>query len=112
MNRNSQSIIKMNENDSSKVHSSKKFKSRYIVVVASYKGIPVKLFYIKYKNATKWALLLTTNLSLSFNKAMKLYQIRWCIEVLFRENKQYLRLGKAQNTDFCGQIADATLAMI
>ena len=43
---------------------------------------------------------------------MELYQIRWSIEVLYRECKQYLRLGKAQNTDFGGQIADATLTMI
>jgi hypothetical protein len=43
---------------------------------------------------------------------MELYQIRWSIEVLFKECKQYLRLGKSQNTDFCGQIADATLTMI
>jgi hypothetical protein len=32
--------------------------------------------------------------------------------VLFKECKQYLRLGKSQNTDFCGQIADASLTMI
>jgi len=110
--RNSQTIIKMNENNSSKVRSCSKYKSRYFVVVANYKGMPVKLFYIKYKNAKKWTLLLTTDLSLSFVKAMELYQIRWSIEVLFKECKQYLRLGKSQNTDFCGQIADATLTMI
>ena len=80
--------------------------------MCSYKGTPVKLFYIKYKNAKDWTLLLTTDLSLSFVKAMELYQIRWSIEVLFKECKQYLRLGKSQNTDFCGQIADATLTMI
>ena len=51
-------------------------------------------------------------MSLSNHRNMELYQIRWSIEVLFRECKQYLRLGKAQNTDFCGQIADATLTMI
>ena len=110
--RNSQTVIKMNEYESSKVHSCRKYKSRYMEVVAKYKGMPVKLFYIKYKNATKWTLLLTTDLSLPFVKAMELYQIRWSIEVLYRECKQYLRLGKAQNTDFCGQIADATLTMI
>jgi hypothetical protein len=110
--RNSQTIVMMNEFDSSKVCSSKKYKSRYMEVKANYKGIPVKLFYIKYKNATKWTLLLTTDLSLTFVKAMDLYQVRWSIEVLYRECKQYLRLGKAQNTDFCGQIADATLTMI
>ena len=110
--RNSKTIIKMNENNSKKVHSCRKYKSRYFVVVGNYKGTAVKLFYIKYKNAKDWTILLTTDLSLSFVKAMELYQIRWSIEVLFKESKQYLRLGKSQNTDFCGQIADATMTMI
>ena len=109
---NSQTIIKMNENKHNNVRSCRKYKSRYFVVMADYKGVPVKLFYIRYKKARTWTLLLTTDLSLSFVKAMKLYQIRWSIEVLFKECKQYLRLGKSQNTDFYGQIADATLAMI
>jgi len=102
----------MNENNSKKVHSCRKYKSRYFTVEAYYRGTPVKLFYIKYMNAKDWTLLLTTDLSLSFVKAMELYQIRWSIEVLFKECKQYLRLGKSQNTDFCGQIADASMAMI
>jgi len=110
--RNSKTIIKMNENNRNKVHTCRKYKPRYFVVTAKYKGIPVKLFYIKYKNVKTWTILLTTNLSLSFVKAMELYQIRWSIEVLFKETKQYLRLGKSQNTDFYGQIADATLTMI
>jgi hypothetical protein len=75
--RNSQTIIKMNETGSRKVHSCRKYKSRYFTVVAHYKGTPVKLFYIKYKNAKHWTLLLTTDLSLSFVKTMELYQIRW-----------------------------------
>jgi len=110
--RNSQTIIKMNEHNSSKVHSCNKYKSRYFSVIANYKGMPVKLFYIKYKNAKDWTILLTTDLSLSFVKVMELYQIRWSIEVLNKECKQYLRLGKSQNTDFYGQIADASLTMI
>ena len=110
--RNSKTIIKMNENNSRKIHHCNKYKSRYFVVVANYKGTPVKLFYIKYKKSNNWTILLTTDLSLSFVKAMELYQIRWSIEVLFKECKQYLRLGKSQNTDFCGQIADTTLTMI
>jgi hypothetical protein len=110
--RNSQTIIAMNEKDSSRVHSCNKFKSRYFVVIAHYRGMPVKLFYLKYKNAKNWTILLTTDLSLSFVKTMNLYRIRWSIEVLIRESKQYLRLGKSQNTDFYGQIADATVTMI
>jgi hypothetical protein len=110
--RNSRTIIKMNECKSGKVRTCNKFKSRYFVVTANYKGTPVKLFYIKYKRAKHWTLLLTTDLSLSFTKAMELYQIRWSIEVLYRECKQYLQLGKSQNVDFCGQIADATITML
>jgi hypothetical protein len=109
---NSATIIKINENNSKKVRTSKKYKSRYFVVDANYKGTPVRLFYIKYKRARTWTLLLTTDLSLTFSKAMELYRIRWSIEVLIRECKQYLQLGKSQNTDFCGQIADTSMAMI
>jgi len=109
---NSHTIIKMNENNSGKVRSCRKYKSRYFTVSANYKGTPVKLFYVKYRNSKDWTILLTTDLSLSFVKAMELYQIRWSIEVLFRECKQHLRLGKSQNTDFCGQVADATMTMI
>jgi hypothetical protein len=110
--RNSQTIIKMKGNNSKQIHSCRKYKSCYFYVLANYKGMPVKLFYIKYKNARKWTLLLTTDRSLSFVNAMELYQIRWSIEVLFKECKQYVRLGKSQNTDFCGQITDAALTMI
>jgi len=109
---NSQALIKMNENNSKKVRSCEKYKSRYFIVNTNFKGTPVKLFYVKYKRAKDWKILLTTDLSLSFVKTMELYQIRWSIEVLFRETKQYLQLEKAQNTDFYGQIANATLTMI
>ncbi|GHV60817.1 hypothetical protein FACS1894195_0230 [Bacteroidia bacterium] len=109
---NSQTITKMNEVKKDKVHTSRKFHSDYMIVNALYKGVSVRLFYIKYKHATSWTLLLTTDVSLSFAKAMELYQIRWSIEVMFKECKQYLRLGKAQNTDFDGQVADVTLALL
>jgi len=91
---------------------SRKHKSHYITVVADYKGEAVKLFYIKYHNAKEWKLLLTTDLKLKFVKALEIYQIRWTIEVMFKECKQYLRLGGSQNTDFDGQIADATIVLI
>lgn len=109
---NSQTIIKMNEYRAGRMHKSRKFHTAYMAIDAKYKDVPVRLFYIKYKNASHWTLLLTTDLSLSFVKAMEFYQIRWSIEVMFKECKQYLRLGKAQNIDFDGQIADATLVLI
>ncbi len=107
---NSAIIVKMHQMRS-KIKCSKKYKSQYIVVNAVYKGIPVKLFYVKYKRAKTWTLILSTDTSISFNRAMEIYQIRWTIEVLFKECKQYLNLGKAQNTNFNGQIADTALAL-
>jgi hypothetical protein len=90
---------------------SRKYKSTYISMVVDYKGEKVRLFFIRYNNAASWTLLLTTDLTLSFTRAIELYQIRWTIEVLFKECKQYLRLGASQNTDFDGQIADATIVL-
>jgi len=107
---NSKQIITRYERKKGKY--SRKYKSRYITIVADYKGEKVKLFYIKYRNAKDWRLLLTTDLTLKFTGAVELYQIRWSIEVLFKECKQYLRLGECQNTDFDGQIADVTLTLI
>ncbi len=56
--------------------------------------------------------MLTTDLSISFIKAIEIYQIRWTIEVLIKECRQYLRLGGSQNTDFDGQIADITITLV
>jgi len=107
---NSHQIIVRNERKNSKY--SRKHKSSYITIVADYKGEKVKLFYIRYHNAKTWKLILSTDLTLNFTKVIELYQIRWTIEVLFKECKQYLRLGACQNTDFDGQIADTTIALI
>ena len=91
---------------------SRKYKSLYIPLVVDYKGETVHLFFVKYNNSKNWTLLLTTDLSISFVSAIELYQIRWTIEVLFKECKQYLQLGYSQNTDFDGQIADTSLTLI
>ena len=93
---NSDTILKKYKARSN-IKSSKKYKSQYIVVNALYKGIPVKLFYVKYKRAKTWTLILSTDTKINFNRAIEIYQIRWTIEVLFKECKQYLKLGKAQN---------------
>ena len=106
---NAHQLITKNERKKSKY--SRKYKSTYISMVANYKGTNVRLFFIRYNNAKNWTILLSTNLTLSFVDAIELYQIRWSIEVLFKECKQYLRLGGSQNTDFDGQIADLTITL-
>lgn len=90
----------------------KKLKAKYIKVACKYKGIRANLFFVKMGKAKDWNLLVTTDLSLSFVRLMELYQIRWSIEVFFKEAKQHLNLGKCQSNCFDAQIADITLSMI
>lgn len=90
----------------------RQYKCRYIRQDADFNGNPVRLFFIQYGKQGEWAVLLTTDRSLNFKKTFEYYQIRWNVEVIYRECKQYLRLGKCQSNDFDAQIADATLVFI
>lgn len=85
----------------------------YIEVSVCYSDIgPVKLFFTRFSKRSKWRLILTTDLNLSFQQAIKIYNTRWTIEVLFKECKQLLNLGKCQSNDFDAQIADTTISFI
>ena len=90
----------------------REYKCRYIRLDAEFSNIPVRLFFIQYGKKGEWTVLLTTDRSLNFKEAFEYYQIRWNVEVMYRECKQYLRLGKCQSNDFDAQIADATLAFM
>jgi len=90
----------------------RRFKAHYIDYVVEYKGTKVKLFLSHYSATGSWNLLLTTDLGLNYTKAIEIYQIRWTIEVFFKEIKQYLGLGKTQSNDFDAHIADITLIMV
>ena len=56
-----------------------------------------------------WNILITSDITMNFEKCFEIYQIRWNIEVLNKESKQYLGLGTYQGRDFDGQVADCTL---
>lgn len=86
-----------------------KYKLMYMKVDAMLEDIPVRLFLIKYGRSKDWKVIITTDMRLKFAKAFSYYQIRWNIEVVFKECKQYLGLGKCLSTDFDQQIADSTL---
>ena len=93
----------------------RKLRMQYFVVNnASYKGIPLKLFFVKqgYGNNCNWKLIVSTNLSLSFQTAIETYQIRWTIEVFFKDAKQNLNLGKSQSNYFNAQVADTTICLM
>lgn len=90
----------------------RKYKCRYIQLTGNLGDIPIRIFLIKYGRNSAWNVLLTTDITMSFVKAFEVYQIRWNIEVMNKETKQYLGLGGYQACDFNGQIADATLVTL
>jgi hypothetical protein len=95
-----------------RIKRARRFKAHYIDYVVDYKGIKVKLFFSHYSATSSWNLLLTTDLGLNYTKAVEIYQIRWTIEVFFKETKQYLGLCKTQSNDFDAHIASITLIMV
>ena len=63
----------------------------------------------KTGRSTHWKVLLTTDTSMNFVRAFELYERRWGIEVIFKECRGYLGLGKCQSRNYNAQIADTTL---
>jgi len=96
----------------SKSKYNRKLKIHYIELIIKYNGHLMKLFFIRYGNQTKWRMIMTTNTKLSFKQCLEIYQIRWSIEVFFKEMKQYFGLEKCQSRDFDAHIAHTTLVMI
>ena len=90
----------------------RKLNSRYFELVVEYKGIKLKLFFTRFSNQNKWQLIAVTDLRLSYINAMEIYSLRWGIEVLFKECKQHLNLGKCQSNDFDAQIAETTISFM
>ena len=70
------------------------------------------MFFSRQGTNGKWRVFITTDTELSFIRMIEIYQIRWTVEVFFKEAKQLLGLGKCQSNDFDAQIADTTITMI
>lgn len=90
----------------------RKLKASYLIVDVMYKEYPVRLFFSRFGQKGKWHLILSTDTALSYSKVMEQYQVRWTIEVFFKESKQYLNLGGCQSKSLEAQIADTTITMI
>lgn len=95
-----------------KIKRNKKFNLYYIRTVVVWNGKPVVLYFTRKGKRGSWKTILNTELSSNFTQTIETYQIRWSIEVFFKESKQYLGLGKSQSTDFDVQIAETTIAMM
>lgn len=100
------------KNYESKAVRCKKIKASYVKINCEYKGMAINLFFVKMGRSSNWHLIATTDLKLNFIALIEVYQIRWGIEVFFKECKQYLNLGQCKSSNFDAQIADTTISMI
>ncbi len=90
----------------------RKYNASYIKVPVRYDNRRVNLFFVKLGSGGKWKAFITNDLEIGFNKLIETYQIRWSIEVFFKDGKQHLQLGKCQCNNFDSQIGATTLAMM
>ena len=90
----------------------RKLRLYYKEAVVSYNEHTLKMFFSRQGKKGKWRVFITTDTDLSFIRMIEIYQIRWTIEVFFKEAKQLLGLEKCQSNDFDAQIADTTITMI
>ena len=77
-----------------------------------YQGVEICLFFSRRGKSDKWKVLLTTDTKLTFKGLIGHYQVRWVVEVFYRESKQLLNLGRCQSSNFNAQVAETTISMI
>ncbi len=96
----------------SKMKRSRSMNLYYFQYATEIDGLKVKVFITKRGVNGAWHTIISTNTNLTFIRTMEIYNIRWTIEVFFKEAKQLLGLGKGQSTSFDVQVAQATVSMI
>src|SRR5574344_695540 len=91
---------------------SRKLRCYYMTADVTFGNVPVRLFFVKRSKAGAWNGLITTNMGLDFFEAYRLYSQRWALEVIFKESKGLLGLGKCQANNFASQIAATSLTAL
>jgi hypothetical protein len=97
---------------SNKASRCRSLKLYYYMKTVVYHGIPMILCITRYSHHSEWRCFICTDLSLTFIEIIRIYGIRWAIEVMFKEMKQYLKLAKCHSRDFDAQIANITVKSI
>ena len=91
---------------------SRRHKCHYMVYDAIFSGVPVRIFLVRRTRHGQCNGLLTTNTGLGFLDAWRIYAKRWTIEVVFKDCKQHLMLGKCQSTNFVSQVAATAICAL
>ncbi len=84
----------------------------YVTVDVEFAGRKVRLFFTKRNKNSDWNALITTNTELEFKDAYRIYSMRWSLEVVFKDSKGNLGLGKYQVRNFASQIACTAITAI
>lgn len=66
----------------------------YVTVDVEFAGRKVRLFFTKRNRNSDWNALITTNTVLEFKDAYRIYSKRWSLEVVFKDSKGNIGLGK------------------
>lgn len=109
--KNQETTIKALKKKKEKPKRCRRMNFYYRKYYATIEGVEVIIFLSKKGVNGKWHTILSTDTSLSFVKMIETYNIRWTIEVFFKEMKQLFGLGKCQSTNFDVQIAQTTIAI-
>ena len=94
------------------IQTSTKLKCKYITHIVQYKGITMRVYWVRMKGQANWKMLVSTDQKLSFTSAMQHYQVRWSIEVFFKDCKQKLHLNGCQSTDLDAHIATVSIVFM
>ena len=93
------------------VRRSRKIGCQYITADVRFAGTDVRLYFVKRKKES-WNGIMTTNISLEFLEAYRIYAMRWSLEVFFKETKGLLGMGKCQSRNFAAQLAATTITAL
>ena len=53
----------------------------------------IRVFFFRKSKKSKWVSLITTDLEVNYLQALKIYSMRWSVEVFFKEAKGLLNLS-------------------
>ena len=104
--------IKQLRKSKDKMKRSRSSKLHYKSYIAELDGFKIKVFLTRKGKNGAWHTIISTDTNLNFSRMIEIYNIRWTIEVFFKETKQLLGLGKSQSTNFDVQIAQTTITMM
>ncbi len=88
---------------------SKALHCQYFQVDAKLGERKVRLFFCRMSGSERWRMLVTTDLSLDFMRAYRIYSMRWGIEVFYSDSKKHLNLAGCSSTNFSSQLAHVAL---